>query len=76
MFNLQKRIGFLRAWLIYAGASILTSVVILIINIVTLSGGSIGTTIGSGIVGIAVNAFCFAVVFIHMKEIREGVFVV
>ncbi|XP_037027697.1 uncharacterized protein LOC119068262 [Bradysia coprophila] len=72
----QKRIGFLRAWLIYAGAAILTSIVSLIINIISYSDYSIGSTVGSGIVGIAINAFCFAVVFIHIKEIREGVFAV
>lgn len=73
--SLQKRVSFIKAWIIYA----ITAIVVSIIGVILDSSGSYGSTTGtavvSGILGIAINLFSVIVVYIHMKEINEGVFI-
>lgn len=75
-FSFQKRVGFLKAWLIYG----ITSLAVSIIGITLTAGGSthgsaVGPAVISGLLGIGVNLFTFIVVYIHIKEINEGVFI-
>lgn len=74
--HLQKRASYIKAWLIYGITAFVVSIIGIILN---SSGTSIGATTGtaviSGILGIAVNLFSIIVVYIHMKEINEGVFI-
>lgn len=73
---MQKRVSYLKAWLIYGIVAFTVSIIGIILN----AGGSthsatVGTAVVSGLLGIAINLFALIVVYIHMKEINEGVFI-
>ncbi|XP_037027696.1 uncharacterized protein LOC119068261 [Bradysia coprophila] len=75
----QKRLGFLRACLIYAGAAILILVAALFISAASSFydysvGYSNSLKVVGNLVGIFAMAFCFVVIHIHIREIRGGVF--
>lgn len=74
-FVLQKRVSYIKAWIIYAITAIVVSIIGVILNSSGSYGSTTGTAVVSGILGIAINLFSVIVVYIHMKEINEGVFI-
>ncbi len=73
--NLQKRVSYIKAWLIYGIVAIVVSIISIILNAAGSLSATVGTAVISGILGIAINLFALIVVYIHMKEINEGVFI-
>lgn len=74
--SFQKRVSFIKAWLIYAIIALVLSIIGIILNASGYAyGGTVGTAVVSGLLGIAINVFSITVVYIHMKEINEGVFI-
>lgn len=73
---LQKRVGYLKAWLIYGITALAVSIIGIILNASgSTHSSTVGTAVVSGILGIGINLFTLVVVYIHMKEINEGVFI-
>lgn len=72
---LQKRVSFIKAWLIYGLVAVAVSIFGIILNAAGSSSVTVGTAVVSGILGIGINVFSLIVVYIHMKEINAGVFI-
>lgn len=76
MFSLQKRVSFLKAWLIYGITALAVSIIGIALNARgTTHGSAVGAAVVSGLLGIGINLFTFVVVYIHIREINEGVFI-